>query len=161
VFFEELISALTLAGQEIVKLSGQKDEALLTLMRERLKEARLTPRELQNWLDTGLLKADLVDRTTTGGLRREFTADQAERARLLKALHTKGAKMSQLARANLSLDGQAYVIFDGNELRACRDAASAIACSAVDLGAVCRCPADTESTDDKGQSRANAVRAKR
>jgi hypothetical protein len=35
-----LISAVTLAGQEIVKLSGEKDAALLELMRERLREAR-------------------------------------------------------------------------------------------------------------------------
>jgi hypothetical protein len=32
-----------------------------------------------------------------------------------------------LARANLALDGQAYVVYDGHELRACRDAAAAIA----------------------------------
>jgi hypothetical protein len=35
-----LSSALTLAGQEIVRLSGQRDWALLEMMRERLKEAR-------------------------------------------------------------------------------------------------------------------------
>jgi hypothetical protein len=34
---------------------------------------------------------------------------------------------AQLARANLAFDGQAYVVFDGNELRECRDAAAAIA----------------------------------
>jgi hypothetical protein len=71
----------------------------------------------------------------------DFAADQAERARLLKALHTKGATLSQLARANLTFDSaQAFVVYDGHELRACRDAAAAIAavvrarrwCSAVD-----------------------------
>jgi hypothetical protein len=106
--------------------------------------AGLTPRELQNWLDNGLVEADMVGRSAGGGLRREFTPDQAQRARVLKALHTKGAKLSQLARANLSLAGQAYLVFDGHEVRACRDAAAAIAavvrakrpCSAVDLAAI-------------------------
>jgi hypothetical protein len=50
-----------------------------------------------------------------------------------------------MARAKLAFDGaQAFVIFDGRELRACRDAAAAIAtvvrakrpCSAVDLTAI-------------------------
>jgi hypothetical protein len=107
--------------------------------------AGITPRELQQWLEIGLIApADMVGRTAGGGLRREFTPDQAERARLLKALHTKGASLSQLARANLTLAGQAFVVFDGRELRACRDAAAAIAavvrakrpCSAVDLSAI-------------------------
>ena len=63
---------------------------------------------------------------------------------LIKAPHAKGATLAQLARANVSLAGQAYVVYDGHELRACRDAAAAIAavvqakrpCSAVDLGAI-------------------------
>ena len=60
--------------------------------------------------------------------QREFSPDQAERARLLKALQNKGAKLSQLARADLAdLAGKAFVVFDGSELRACRDAAAAIA----------------------------------
>ena len=79
-----------------------------------------------------------------GGRRREFGADQVERARLIKALHRKGVALSRLARANLTFDGQAYVVYDGYELRACRDAAAAIAtvvrakrpCSAVDLSAI-------------------------
>jgi DNA-binding transcriptional MerR regulator len=88
----------------------------------------LTAREVQNWLDNGLLEpADFVGRASGGGLQREFTADQAERARLLKALHRKGATLAQLARANLSLAGQAYVVYDGHDVRACRDAAAAIA----------------------------------
>jgi hypothetical protein len=48
-------------------------------------------------------------------------------------LHSAGS------RADLAFDGQAYVVHDGHELRACRDAAAAIAavvrakrwCSAV------------------------------
>jgi hypothetical protein len=79
-----------------------------------------------------------------GGRRREFTV-QVERARVIKALHAKGATLSQLARANLTFDaGQAFVVNDGQELRACRDAKSAIAavvrakrwCSAIDLAAI-------------------------
>ena len=37
---DSLTSAVILAGQEIVKLSGQKEAVLLEMMRERLKEAR-------------------------------------------------------------------------------------------------------------------------
>ena len=104
----------------------------------------LTSRELQSWLESGLLEPEMVG-IPAGGRRRDFTADQLERARLIKALHTKGATLSQLARANLAFDtGQTYVVFDGRELRACRDAAGAIAavvrakrpCSAIDLNAI-------------------------
>jgi hypothetical protein len=42
------------------------------------RTAGLTEREIRNWLETGLLKpADMVG-GFAGGLRREFTADQAE-----------------------------------------------------------------------------------
>jgi hypothetical protein len=107
------------------------------------RTAGLTERELQNWLDHGLLIAERVGRAG-GGAQREFTTDQAERARVLKALHSKGAKLSQLARANLTFDGQAYVVYDGHELRAYPEAGAAIAavvrakrpCSAVDLRAI-------------------------
>jgi hypothetical protein len=34
------MSALTLAGQEIVRLSGQRDAVLFEMMRERLQEAK-------------------------------------------------------------------------------------------------------------------------
>ena len=109
------------------------------------QSAGLTPRELQNWLENGLLQAELVVIPGDAGRYREFTAGQVERARVLKALHAKGAKLSQLARADLAFDaGQAFVIFDGRELRPCRDAKSAIAavvrakrwCSGVDLAAI-------------------------
>jgi hypothetical protein len=105
----------------------------------------LTAREVQNWIERGLLKAELVTQPGSGGLRREFTADQAAHARLLKMLHSKGATLAQLARATLPPAGQAsYVVFDGHELRCCRDANSAIAamvrskhpCTAVDLRCV-------------------------
>jgi hypothetical protein len=51
--FEGLISAMIQAGQAIVKLSGQKESALLELMRKRLKEAweamaRFAPRGKTN-----------------------------------------------------------------------------------------------------------------
>jgi hypothetical protein len=47
-----------------------------------------------------------------GGLLREFTADQGKRTHVIKALDTRGATLSQLARANLTFDGQAYLVFD-------------------------------------------------
>jgi hypothetical protein len=92
-----------------------------------------------------ILDAEMVGRTSGGGIRREFTADQAERARVIKALHQKGATLAQLARSNLTFDsGQAFVVYDGHELRACRDAVTAIAavvkakrpCTAIDLSAI-------------------------
>ena len=104
----------------------------------------LKPRELENWLDAGLLEpAGMVARTDCCGLRREFSSGQVERARMLKALQSKGVKLGQLARANLSLDGR-YIVYDGDQLQTCRDAAAAIAavvrskrpCSAVDLTAI-------------------------
>jgi hypothetical protein len=106
-------------------------------------------------MDAGLLAADRVG--LADARRWEFADVQLERVRVLKSLHTKGAKLSQLARANLGFDGQAYIVFDGHELRACRDAAAAIAtvvrakrpCSAVDLGAVRRCTAATGSNDER------------
>jgi hypothetical protein len=63
----------------------------------------------------------------------------------VKALLRKGVSLARLAAADLSFDaGQAYVVYDGHELLACRDAAAAIAavvrasrwCSAVDLSAI-------------------------
>jgi DNA-binding transcriptional MerR regulator len=86
----------------------------------------LTPREVQNWLESGLLEAD--EMVGIPGGRREFTAEQAARARVLKILHDKGVKLSQLARvANIAFDSQAFIVCDGQDLRVCRDAAAAIA----------------------------------
>src|SRR5215510_13212253 len=86
----------------------------------------IKPRELENWLDAGLLEpAAMVARTDCCGLRREFSSDQVERARLLKQLQKRGAKLYQLARANLSLDGR-FIVYDGDQLQTCRDAAAAI-----------------------------------
>jgi DNA-binding transcriptional MerR regulator len=45
------------------------------------QSAPLTPRELQSWLETGLLEPEMVG-IPGGGRRRNFTADQLERARL-------------------------------------------------------------------------------
>jgi integrase len=76
-----------------------------------------------------------------------FYPNQAERARVIKALQNKGAKLSQLARADLAdLDDKAFVVFDGDEMRTCQDAAEAIAtvvkakrpCTAVDLSGILR-----------------------
>jgi hypothetical protein len=63
-----------------------------------------------------------------GGCRRVFAPGQLERARLVKALLRKGVSLGRLVASDLSFDaGQAYVVYDGHELRACRDAAAAIA----------------------------------
>ena len=104
---------------------------------ELCKLVGLTRPELQRWIDAGLLQAD------RDGRRREFADDDLERARLIKALHQRGLPLSRLARENLAFDGQ-FVIFDGRELRGCRDAAEAVAaaarakrCALVDLSAVC------------------------
>jgi hypothetical protein len=53
------------------------------------------------WIDYGLLDTDKV-RRDGAGLRREFSQDQAERACLLRALHSKGVTLRQLARADLA-----------------------------------------------------------
>jgi hypothetical protein len=82
-------------------------------------------------------------RHPSGGRRREFAAGQVQRVFVLKALHCKGVALSRLARDNLEFDDQAYIVYDGRELRACRDVAAAIAtvvrakrcCSGVDLTA--------------------------
>jgi hypothetical protein len=78
------------------------------------------------------------------GPRQEFDAGQLERGRLLKALLAKGVSFARLSGADLAFNGQAFVVFDGNRLRPCRDAAAAINvvchakrwCSAVDLSAI-------------------------
>jgi hypothetical protein len=54
---------------------------------------------------------------------------------VLKALHRKGVSLGQLVAADLSFDtGQAYVVYDGHELRACPDAAAAINASSGKRG---------------------------
>jgi hypothetical protein len=63
-----------------------------------------------------------------GGHRFELAQNQLQRARLLKALLRKGVSLARLAATDLAFDaGQAYVVYDGRELRACRDATAAIA----------------------------------
>jgi hypothetical protein len=92
----------------------------------------LTGTQVYTLRNVGLIKPDLP-------------ASQVEFARLIKALQNKGATLNQLARAELGdLAGQTFVVFDGHELRACPDAAAAIAavvqakrrCSAIDLNAI-------------------------
>ena len=109
--------------------------------RELCESAGLSQYQVQCWLETGLLEAETVG-IPGGGCRFEFAAGQLERARVLKALHQKGVPLGRLAAAGVSFDsGQAFVVYDGSELRPCRDAAAAIAtvvrarrwCSAVDL----------------------------
>ena len=94
---------------------------------------------------THLTGAQVYTLRAAGLIRPDMPASQVEFARLIKALQNKGAKLSQLARADLAgLVGQAFVVYDGSELRICRDAAAAIAavvhakrwCSAIDLSAI-------------------------
>jgi hypothetical protein len=101
-------------------------------MTEFCDRTRLTGAQVYTLRAAGLIRPDMPD-------------SQVEFARLIKALQNKGAKLSQLARADLAqLAGKAFVVFDGSELRACRDAAAAIAtvvrlkrwCSAIDLSAI-------------------------
>jgi DNA-binding transcriptional MerR regulator len=111
---------------------------------ELCESAGLSRLQVQMWLESGFLEAEKVG-IRGGGYRRLFASGQLERARLLKALLRKGVSLARLVAADLSFDtGQAYVVYDGHELRACRDATAAIAavvrakrpCSAVDLSAI-------------------------
>ena len=112
--------------------------------RELCESTGLSQYQVQTWLDTGLLEAETIG-IPGGGHRYEFAPGQLERARVLNALHRKGVSLGQLVAADLAFDAsQAYVVYDGHELRACRDATAAIAavvrakrpCSAVDLSAI-------------------------
>jgi hypothetical protein len=111
---------------------------------ELCESAGLSRHQVQTWLESGFLEAEKVG-IPGGGCRRVFAPGQLERARLVKALLCKGVSLGRLVAADLAFDaGQAYVVYDGRELRACRDAAAAIAavvrarrpCSAVDLSAI-------------------------
>jgi hypothetical protein len=93
----------------------------------------LTARELEDFLDIGLLEAEPAA-TRQGKRILEFAANLIPRARLIK----------QLVR-NLAFDqSQLFVVYDGQQLRPCRDADAAIAAvvrakrwaSAVDLTAI-------------------------
>ena len=86
--------------------------------------ANLSNAELASWINAGLLAPD---RTGAGGRNQEFVAEQLPRIHVLRALHEKGVRLSQLARVPLDLAGE-YVIFDGKGkvLRTCPDAESAI-----------------------------------
>jgi hypothetical protein len=106
------------------------------------QSADLTPHELNKWLEIGLVQSAL---TRDSGRRREFTTDQLQRVRLLRAIHNKGVTLRQLARADLAdLAGKAFVVFDGQEVRACRDVTAAIAaavrarrwCCVIDLSSL-------------------------
>lgn len=113
---------------------------------ELCESAGLSRSTVQQWLESGFLEAENVG-IPGGGVRRVFAPGQLERARLVKALLRKGVSLGALAGSDLSFDaGVLFVVYDGHELRACRDADAAIAaivrakgrCSAVDLAAVRR-----------------------
>ena len=106
------------------------------------EKARLSKHQVRTWLESGPLEAKTVD--GPDGPSQEFDAGQLERARLLKALLAKGVSFARLSGADLAFSGQAFVVFDGNRLRGCHDAAAAINvvchakrwCSAVDLRSI-------------------------
>jgi hypothetical protein len=65
------------------------------------------------------------------GPSQEFNTGQVGRARPLKTLLAKGVSLARLAGADLAFNGQAFVVFDGNRLRPCRDAAGRLTWSAT------------------------------
>ena len=90
---------------------------------EFIEKAGLSPYQVRNWLESGLLEARTVD--GPDGSRQEFDASQLGRVRLLKTLLAKGVSLARLS-GDLAFNGQAFVVFDGNRLRGCHDAAAAI-----------------------------------
>jgi hypothetical protein len=106
------------------------------------EKANLSKHQVRTWLESGLLEAQTIN--GPDGPSQEFDASQVGRARLLKTLLAKGVSLARLSGADLAFNGQAFVVFDGNRLRPCRDAAAAINvvchakrwCSAVDLSAI-------------------------
>jgi hypothetical protein len=109
---------------------------------EFIEKANLSKHQVRTWLESGLLEAKTVN--GPDGPSQEFDAGQLTRARLLKALYAKGVSFARLSGADLAFDEAGYVVFDGNRLRSCRDAAAAINvvchakrwCSAVDLRSI-------------------------
>jgi MerR HTH family regulatory protein len=100
---------------------------------------KLSRGRAEAWIESGLIEP-------VPGRRREFGDDQIERVRLIRELQAKGVALPQLAGRNLAFpNSERFVIFDGHQLRACRDAEAAIAtaarvkrCSVVDLSAIRR-----------------------
>jgi hypothetical protein len=92
----------------------------------------LTDKQVYTLRDAGLITPDMP-------------ASQVELARLVKALSQKGVKLSAIARsATPDISRGGFVVYDGHELRTCRDAVTAITtvvkakrpCRAVDLSAI-------------------------
>jgi hypothetical protein len=107
-------------------------------IQELCEKSGLNPARARIWLETGLI-------LPVEGRRREFAVEQVERVRVIRALQDKGVALKLLTGRNLTFPtDEKFVIFDGRELRACRDAEVAIAavvrakcaCSAVDLAAI-------------------------
>jgi len=88
------------------------------------EKAGLSPHQVRTWLESGLLEAKTVN--GPDGPSQKFDAGQLERARLLKALLAKGVSFARLSGTDLAFNGQAFVVFDGNRLRGCHNAAAAI-----------------------------------
>jgi hypothetical protein len=104
----------------------------------------VTQYEFRTWLESGLVEGRSVSIPGRHGRHFEFDAGQLARARLLKELHRKGVPLDRLAGIDLGFNEQRYVVYDGDRLRGCRDATTAIAavirakcwCSAMDLSTI-------------------------
>lgn len=103
----------------------------------------LTRGKVEILIESGLIEP--VEPAAGSGHRHEFADTQVERALLIRELRRKGVTLAQLAGKDLArLENERFVVFDGNQLRTCRDAEAAIAavarakrwCSVVDLANV-------------------------
>ena len=122
---EPLYDSIAMTSQELIRSTG------------------LTRGKVGILIESGLLEP--VEPAAGTGHRLEFAADQLERALLIRELRRKGVTLGQLTGRNLAFqESERFVVFDGNQLRACRDAETAIAAvvrakrwvSAVDLAAI-------------------------
>jgi DNA-binding transcriptional MerR regulator len=94
-------------------------------------------------IENGLIET--VEPVAGTGHRREFAPAQVVRALVIRELKRKGMTLAQLTSRNLTFpESERFVVFDGNQLRTCRDAEAAVAtvarakrwCSVVDLATI-------------------------
>jgi len=77
---------------------------------------------------TDLSASQVTALREAGVISPDLPPDQAGRARLIQALKAKGIPLSRLAAADLAFDAgsASYAVYDGHQLRTCRDAVPAI-----------------------------------
>ena len=119
------------------------DDSIAMTTQELIRSTGLTRGKVGILIESGLLEP--VEPAAGTGHRREFSADQVARALLIRELRRKGVTLAQLAGRSLAFqESERFVVFDGQQLRACRDAEAAIAavvrarrwCSVIDLSAI-------------------------